>query len=454
MGQYGFLILDRDVREVPGEVDMNTVSIFWGFSLGVAVFSVAKASEQSWRAWKRRRRVTSYVAMIWAVWFSSMVLGCLAWGFQRQYIDPSFGFYFSVALFWALQLQFLLQIILNRLGLLMVVPGRAARLKWIVFAIILAVNISVFIIWMPARLQINDQWIWLNSIWDRLCYLLKLQIEMKMAELITKIVRSSGATGKDNTYCHHSSDNHAKSMATNTITKPTATHSCPGVHRTSPGTNTAHIEARDRDSSIEMELQGRMSTDPPFTAVDPTLGYKLFHVMLRIRDPVQSLHFYIDLMGMRTVFTMDTGPFTIYYLGYPQTDEHRADLGKFGRDTLAQLAYTPGLIELYHVHGSENEPQGYYSTGNQPPHLGLGHIGFSVPDVPRAVERLKNHGVEVIKDLGAASREDVPLSQWEAEKKIGLGDLHPAYQHVFGQIAFVKDPDGYTVELVPQKLQE
>lgn len=49
----------------------------------------------------------------------------------------------------------------------MVVPGRAARLKWIVFAIILAVNISVFIIWMPARLQINDQWIWLNNVWDR-----------------------------------------------------------------------------------------------------------------------------------------------------------------------------------------------------------------------------------------------------------------------------------------------
>lgn len=88
MGQYGFLIPDRYAREVPGEVDMNTASIFWGFSLGVAVFSVAKASEQSWRAWKRRRRVTSYVAMIWAFWFSSMVLGCLAWGFQRQYIDP------------------------------------------------------------------------------------------------------------------------------------------------------------------------------------------------------------------------------------------------------------------------------------------------------------------------------------------------------------------------------
>ncbi|KAF5618357.1 hypothetical protein F52700_12306 [Fusarium sp. NRRL 52700] len=523
MGHYGFLVPDSYVREVPGEVDMNTASILWGFSLGVALFSAAKASKQTCRVWKRCRRVTSYVAMIWAVWISSMVLGCLAWGFQRQYIVPSFGFYFFVALFWALQVQFLLQIILNRLGLLMVVPGRATRLKWTVFAIILAVNISVFIIWMPARLQISDQWIWLNNIWDKcekvifalvdgalnayfiylvrsrliengltkyyplyrmnlflifislsldvvlvglmslqstlvylsfhpVCYLLKLQIEMNMAELITKVVRSSGATVKDKIYPHHSSGNYA--MATDTITKPSAAYS--NIYGASHGAHTTHVEAGDRDSSIEMEFQGRrsQSTDPPLTSDDPTLGYRLFHVMLRIRDPVQSLHFYIDLMGMRTVFTMDTGPFTIYYLGYPQTDEHRADLGKFGRDTLAQLAYTPGLIELYHVHGSENEPEGYYSTGNQPPHLGLGHIGFSVPDVPRAVERLRNHGVEVIKELGTASREDVPLSQWEAEKKIGLGDLHPAYQHVFGQIAFVKDPDGYTIELVPQKLQE
>ncbi|KLP12064.1 uncharacterized protein Y057_7198 [Fusarium fujikuroi] len=158
MGQYEFLIPDRYVREVHGEVDMNTASIFWGFSLGVAVFSVAKVSEQSWRAWKSRRRVTSYVAMVWAVWF---------------------------------------------------------------------------------------------------CYLLKLQIEMKMAELITKIVRSSGATGKDNS--HQSSAHHARSMATNTITKPSATHSHPGVHGTIPGNNTTHIEAGDRDSSMEIEIQERMS---------------------------------------------------------------------------------------------------------------------------------------------------------------------------------------------------
>ncbi|KAH0441156.1 lactoylglutathione lyase [Colletotrichum camelliae] len=173
---------------------------------------------------------------------------------------------------------------------------------------------------------------------------------------------------------------------------------------------------------------------------DPTIGYKFNHMMLRIRDPARSLHFYIDLMGMRTVFTMNTGPFTIYYLGYPQTGEHRADLAKFREDTVSKLPHTLGLFELYHVHGSENEPEGYYSNGNQPPNLGLGHLGFSVPDVPLALEHLRANGVELIKDLGSATREDVPLSSWEAQRGTGVGDLTPAYQKVFEQIAFVKDP--------------
>lgn len=182
------------------------------------------------------------------------------------------------------------------------------------------------------------------------------------------------------------------------------------------------------------------NTDPPLPPNDPTIGYKFNHMMMRVRDPARSLNFYINLMGMRTVFTINTGPFTIYYLGYPQTEAHRADLASFGRDTVPILAQTLGLLELYHIHGSENEPKGFYSHGNEPPNLGLGHLGFSVPDVPAALERLRSNGVEVIKDLGVATRESIPLSRWEAERGLGLGEPHPVYQSVFKQIAFVKDP--------------
>ncbi|KAJ5760651.1 GLO1-Glyoxalase I [Penicillium odoratum] len=165
---------------------------------------------------------------------------------------------------------------------------------------------------------------------------------------------------------------------------------------------------------------------------------------MRIQDPVRSLRFYVELLGMRTVFVMNAGPFTIYYLGYPKTPEHQADPAKFGEETFANLAHTFGLLELYHIHGTENEPAGLYSTGNQPPNLVLGHLGFTVPDVTKTLEYLKLHGAQIEKDLGVATRESIPLSQWEVQRGIGLGSVHPAYQKIFEQIAFVRDPVGLT----------
>ncbi|KAJ5894624.1 hypothetical protein N7495_006315 [Penicillium taxi] len=206
------------------------------------------------------------------------------------------------------------------------------------------------------------------------------------------------------------------------------------------------------DHALGEFLPNGNKTDTPLPANGPTTGFKLNHMMMRIRDPARSMHFYIDLMGMRTVFTMNVGPFTIYYLGYPKTAEHRENPSKFGEDTVASLAHTLGLLELYHIHGSENEPEGLYSTGNQPPNLGFGHLGFTVPDVPAALKHLQSNGVEILKDLGVATRESIPLSPWEAQRGLGLGDVHPEYQKVFKQIAFIKDPDGYIVELVPQQM--
>jgi lactoylglutathione lyase len=188
------------------------------------------------------------------------------------------------------------------------------------------------------------------------------------------------------------------------------------------------------------------NTESPLPPNHPTIGNRLNHFMLRIRDPAKSIPFYVDLMGMRTVFTMNVGPFTIYYLGYPQTDEHRADPAKFGADTAANLQHTLGLLELYHVHGSEKQQPGYYSTGNEPGQLGFGHLGFTVPSVPRALERLKEAGVEVIKDLGVCTRQSIPITDQENKQGIGIetkgtdSEIHPNYARVFEKIAFVRDP--------------
>jgi lactoylglutathione lyase len=199
-------------------------------------------------------------------------------------------------------------------------------------------------------------------------------------------------------------------------------------------------------------LPNGQHSDPP---ADPaTAGFKLNHFMMRIRDPAISLPFYIDLMGMRTVFTMNTGPFTIYYLGYPQTSTHANDLPTFGQDTCAKLQHTLGLLELYHIHGSESQPEGYYETGNRPPALGFGHLGFTVPDVPKALERMRKAGVKVVKEVGkgTTTRRAIPLSEEEEKRGLGLEDIHGNYAAVFDNIGFVLDPDGYLVELVPQAM--
>lgn len=42
------------------------------------------------------------------------------------------------------------------------------RLKLFTAILITAINISVYTIWVPARLQISDKYIWINTWWDRI----------------------------------------------------------------------------------------------------------------------------------------------------------------------------------------------------------------------------------------------------------------------------------------------
>ena len=44
----------------------------------------------------------------------------------------------------------------------------ARKLKLTVAAFVTAINISVFVIWIPARLEISDTWQHVNSVWDRI----------------------------------------------------------------------------------------------------------------------------------------------------------------------------------------------------------------------------------------------------------------------------------------------
>lgn len=60
-----------------------------------------------------------------------------------------------------------MQILANRLSLIMYNPAKERRLRLGLLLAIGLINVSVFCIWVPARLQISQTYIRVNLIWDR-----------------------------------------------------------------------------------------------------------------------------------------------------------------------------------------------------------------------------------------------------------------------------------------------
>ena len=104
---------------------------------------------------------------------------------------------------------------------------------------------------------------------------------------------------------------------------------------------------------------------------------------------------------------------------------------------MASLGTSKGLLELYHIPADSSTP---YNSGNDypDPGIGFGHIGFTVPDVPEALERVKGFGYEVIKPLDEAKEEQMGIP---TDAQLGkYGKVPDGYKHLFRQLAFVKDP--------------
>lgn len=70
------------------------------------------------------------------------------------------------------------------------VRAHGTRLKWAVFIIILLINISVFCIWIPAKLQISKTFVHVNEIWDRIEKGLFLLVDLGLNLTFIYLVRS------------------------------------------------------------------------------------------------------------------------------------------------------------------------------------------------------------------------------------------------------------------------
>lgn len=146
--------------------------------------------------------------------------------------------------------------------------------------------------------------------------------------------------------------------------------------------------------------------------------------MLRVRDPKESLAFYCEALGMQLIekFDFDDMQFSLYFLGFSEALDGAMPAARAER--IAWMAGQSGLLELTHNWGSESDDSfvGYHD-GNSAPQ-GFGHIGISVPDVYAACARFEQLDIEFL-------------------KRPDDGSMHG--------LAFIKDPDGYWVEIFSPK---
>lgn len=126
---------------------------------------------------------------------------------------------------------------------------------------------------------------------------------------------------------------------------------------------------------------------------------RVLHTMLRVGDLDRSIEFYTKVMGMKLLRTNENAEYkyTLAFVGF----------GDESQGSVIELTYNWGTSE--------------YDMGNA-----FGHIAIGVDNIYTTCDAIKDAG-------GNITREPGPVKGGTTE------------------IAFVKDPDGYMIELIQNK---
>ncbi len=126
---------------------------------------------------------------------------------------------------------------------------------------------------------------------------------------------------------------------------------------------------------------------------------RILHTMLRVGDLEKSIAFYTDVIGMQLLRKNDNTEYkyTLAFLGF----------GDEKQGAVLELTYNWGVTE--------------YDLGSA-----YGHVAIGVDDIYSTCDAIKAAG-------GNVTREPGPVKGGTTE------------------IAFVKDPDGYMIELIQNK---
>lgn len=123
---------------------------------------------------------------------------------------------------------------------------------------------------------------------------------------------------------------------------------------------------------------------------------RLLHTMLRVGDLERSIKFYTEMLGMQLLRRSENKEYkySLAFVGYGDESDH----------SVLELTYNEGVTE--YKHGSA-----------------FGHLAIGVKDIVRTCDEIRAAGGDVYREPGPVK---------------GGSTI----------IAFVRDPDGYAIELI------
>lgn len=126
---------------------------------------------------------------------------------------------------------------------------------------------------------------------------------------------------------------------------------------------------------------------------------RILHTMIRVTDLAASIEFYTKVLGMNLIRQRDNPEYkyTLAFVGYGDEEDS-------------------AVIELTYNWDTQQ-----YDLGN-----GFGHLAISCNDIYQTCQDIAQHG-------GTISREPGPVKGGKT------------------LIAFIKDPDGYAIELIQER---
>lgn len=189
------------------------------------------------------------------------------------------------------------------------------------------------------------------------------------------------------------------------------------------------------------------SQHPARSAFGPEVLSKpsLQQIMFRIKDPKVSVPWYEKTFGLTLVSVkhFPEAEFSLYFLG---TVPEGVELPDPNSDEAGLLAgsLSTTLLELTHNHGTESDPNfaGYHSGNTDP--RGFGHIGFLLGG-DASHDSFNPDGD---KDVSDESKVQTLERACELMEQNGVQFSKRPHEGKMRGIAFVKDPDGYSIELI------